>query len=146
MNLSLQKPFLEVKVIWKDDDMFEMSVSAFNGRFYGSTEVYEQSKPLSAFAKSLIDYPKSSEVLFYEAGEKDSYAYFSMKYYPVGVNGIAGVEVHLEANVCTEYREEEKDKLKLEIIMEPAAIDRFQKELLQLAKKEEGIATLYGQI
>jgi hypothetical protein len=30
--------------------------------------------------------------------------------------------------------------------VEPAAIDRFQKELLQLAEKEEGIATLYGQI
>ncbi|WP_342331655.1 hypothetical protein [Pedobacter sp. FW305-3-2-15-E-R2A2] len=146
MNLNLQKPFIEVKVIWKDDDMFEMSVSAFNGGFYGRTEVYEQSKPLSAFARSLIAYPKGREVLFYEAGEKDSISYFSMKYYPVGVNGIVGVEVHLESNVCTQYREEEKDKLKLEIIVEPAAIDRFQKELLQLAEKEEGIATLYGQI
>jgi hypothetical protein len=146
MNLSQQKPFLELKVIWKDDDMFEMSISAFNGDFYGKTEVYEQSKPLSEFAKSLIAYPKDQKCLFYEGGKKDCYAYFSMKYYPIGVNGIVGVEVCLERNVATEYRKEEKDKLKLEIIVEPAAIDYFQKELLRLAEKEEGTATLYGQI
>ena len=146
MNLKQQNPFLEFKVIWKDDEMFEMSTIAFSGDFFGKTEVYEQSKPLSDFAKSLIAYPKDQKSLFYEVGEKDSYAYFSMKYYPIGVNGIVGVEIHLEENVSTVYRKEEKNKLKLEIIVEPAAIDRFQKELLQLAEKEEGIATLYGRI
>lgn len=146
MNLNKQRPFLELKVIWKDDEMFEMSITAFSDDFYGKTEVYEQSKPLSDFAKSLIAYPKDQKPLFYEAGEKDSYAYFSMKYYPIGVNGIVGVEIHLEENVGTTYRKEEKNKLKLEIIVEPAAIDRFQKELLRLAEKEEGTATLYGQI
>jgi hypothetical protein len=34
--------------------------------------------------------------------------------------------------------------LKLEIIVEPSAIDRFQKELCHLAKNEEGLAILYG--
>jgi hypothetical protein len=58
---------------------------------------------------------------------------------------IIGVEINIESNnVATEYLEEEKNKLKLEIIIEPSAIDRFQKELCHLAKNEEGLAILHG--
>jgi hypothetical protein len=58
---------------------------------------------------------------------------------------ILGVEINIERNVSTEYRQEEKDKIKLEIIVEPNAIDNFRKELLTLAKNEEGNAILYGK-
>ena len=68
-----------------------------------------------------------------------------MKYYCIDKVGHLGVEVNLEENVSTEYRNEEKDKLKLEIIIEPSAIDNFQRELIQLAQKQEGKATLFGR-
>jgi hypothetical protein len=138
------KSFLNLKIIWKDDDMFEIKITASNTSFYGSTEVYDQSERLSEFAKSLNTFPENDKVLFYEVGEKDSYAYFSMKYYSIGKSGRIGVEINLESNVATEYRKEEKNKLKLEIIVEPSAIDRFQKELYDLTKNEEGSAILYG--
>ena len=136
--------FLKLKIIWKDDDMFEIKVTTSNTLFYGSTEVYDQSERLSEFAKSLNTFLENDKVLFYETGEKDSYAYFSMKYYSIGKSGCIGVEINLESNVATEYRKEEKNKLKLEIIVVPSAIDRFQKELYHLAKNEEGSAILYG--
>ena len=138
------KSFLKLNIIWKDDDMFEIKVTASNTSFYGSIEVYDQSDRLSEFAKLLNTFPENDKVLFYEAGEKDSYAYFSMKYYSLGKSGSIGVEINIESNVATEYRKEEKNKLKLEIIVEPSAIDRFQKELYHLAKNEEGTAILYG--
>ena len=136
--------FLKLKIIWKDDDMFEIKVTTSNTLFNGSTEVYDQSERLSEFAKSLNTFPENDKVLFYETGEKDSYAYFSMKYYSIGKSECIGVEINLESNVVTEYRKEEKNKLKLEIIVVPSAIDRFQKELYHLAKNEEGSAILYG--
>ena len=139
------KSFLKLNIIWKDDNMFEIKVTTSNTSFYGSTEVYDQSERLSEFAKLLNTFPENDKVLFYEAGKKDSYAYFSMKYYSIGKNGYVGVEINLESDVATEYRKEEKDKLKLEIIVEPSAIDRFQKELYDLAKNEEGSAILYGK-
>lgn len=143
MNNDNKKSFLELKVIWKDEHMFELRVIASNGRYFGTTEVYDTSDSLSDFAKSLLDYPMNEKPLMYEAGEKDSYAYFAMKFYCVNNSGHIGVLINLEENVQTEYRHEEKHKLKLEIIVEPNAIDNFQKELLQLAVKEEGVATLY---
>lgn len=144
MTAENRKSFLELEIIWKDDDMFELRVTASNVDFFGRTEVYDQSESLSKFASTLKGFPNDNNTLFYEAGQKDSYAYFSMKYYLIDNGGHIGVELNLESNVATEYRQEEKNKVKLEIIVEPSAIDNFQRELYSLAVKEEGSAILYG--
>ncbi len=134
--------FLKMEVIWKDDDMFELQVSVDNGRYSGRTEVYETKESLLPFANSLKGFPNGKETLNHSCGKKDSYAYFEMKFYPIGSTGIVGLQVSIEENVATEYREEEKDKLIMELIIEPNAIDRFQKELVNLAKSEGGNAEL----
>jgi hypothetical protein len=67
------KEFLKLKVIWTDDDMLELQVTAFNGHFLGTTEVYDTDERLSQFADSLIGFPKTTEsTLTHEAGERDS--------------------------------------------------------------------------
>ena len=144
MQLQITPSYLAIKVIWKDDHMFEINVQATNGRYLGTTDVYETSDNLANFARLLLNY-KAEKDLVYEAGKKDGYAYFGMKLSPINHSGHISLLINLEENVATEYRDDEKDKLKLEIIVEPHAIDVFQKELLKLAIKEEGIATLYGR-
>lgn len=145
MEHDTRKSFLELKVIWKDDHMFEMQVTASNGRYSGITEVYDTTDSLAAFANSLYGFPKDEAVLVHEAGEMDGYAYFQMKFYPFGHAGHIGVQVSMEENILPPYREIEKVKLKLEIVVEPHAIDVFQKALAQLARKQEGIVTLNGR-
>jgi hypothetical protein len=145
MDFNNRKSYLELNVIWKDDDMFELRVFASNGRYSGITEVYETSESLEVFANLLFGFPKDNSTLFHEMGTKNSYAYFSMKYYSIDNTGKLGVELNLEENVATEFRNEEKDKLKLEIIVEQSSIDNFQKELKQLAINQEGKATLFGR-
>jgi hypothetical protein len=136
--------YLELEVIWKDDDMFELRISVDNGRYSGITEVYDQREPLYEFASKLNEFPNGLDGISHSAGKKDSYAYFEMRFYLIDPTGKVGVLVTLEENVSSEYRENEKDKLKLELIVEPAAIDNFQKELQTLAMKEEGKARLNG--
>lgn len=138
------KSFLELKSIWKDEHMFELKVTASNNKFSGETEVYDNYECISDFAKELVNYPNDDKILFYEAGEKDSYSYFSMKYYCIDNAGHIGVEINIESNVPNNYRPEEKNKVKLEIIVEPSAIENFQKELLRLVKNEDGTAILFG--
>lgn len=145
MNSNNRKLYLELEVIWKDEDMFELRIIASNGRYLGITEVYETKESLENFAELSFEFPKKDSTLFYEMGKKDSYAYFSMKYYCIDNAGHLGVELNLEENVSTEFRIEEKDKLKLEIIIDPTAVDNFQKELIQIAKKQEGKAILLGR-
>ena len=144
MNNDFRQSFLELEAIWKDDDMLELRVKTSNSRYSGMTEVYDTSDTLTDFAKALVRFPTEDKTLFYEIGEKNSYSYFSMRFQCIDTTGHIGVEIHLEENVSTVYREEEKDKLKLEIIVVPSAIDNFQKELLKMAMNENGVATLYG--
>ncbi len=145
MDSDFRKSYLELKVIWKDDDMLELCVKVSNGRYSGITEVYDTSESLFNFAKKLDGYPKNIHELYYEAGKKDSYSFFSMRFYKIDSAGHIGVEILLEENVSTEYRLEEKDKLKVEIIIVPSAIDDFQKELVNMAKNWEGVSILNGQ-
>lgn len=145
MDTDNIKSFLQLKVIWKDEDMIEIEVCASNIDFTGKTEVYESPNSLYAFALKLVDYPKGDLKLFYEMGKKDGYSYFSMHFYPIDNIGKVGVEVNIESNVNTVYRSEEKNKIKLELIVEPSAIDNFQRELYRLANIKEGFAILYGR-
>ncbi|WP_109437041.1 hypothetical protein [Aquimarina sp. AU119] len=133
---------LKFEVIWKDEDMFEMRISANNGRYSGITEVYEVSESLLGFVTELNGFPFGKEKVTHSCGEKDSYAYFEMEFYKIGPTGKCGVLITMEENVSTEYRKEEKDKLSMELIIEPNAIDIFCRELKSLAVKEDGIAEL----
>lgn len=138
------KQYLNLEVIWKDEHMFELKVNCSNGRYSGITEVYDTKKSLLPFAISLDGYPFQGEELIYECGKQDSYAFFKMRFYKIGITGIVGVQINLEENVPTEYRQEEKGKLEMELIVEPNAIDSFQKELKKLAMTESGSAFLKG--
>jgi hypothetical protein len=77
MTSNNRKSFLELKSIWKDEDMFELMVTVSNNKFSGETEVYDQYECISDFAKELIEYPKNNKILFYEAGEKVGYLWTS---------------------------------------------------------------------
>ena len=139
------KSFLKFEIIWKDEHIFEVRINASNAKFIGETEVYDTSESLSEFANKLLDFPKNGKVIFYELGKKDSYAYCSIRFYCIDNIGHIGVEINIEENVSTEYRLEEKSKVKMEIQVEPNAIDNFQKSLLNIAKIQEGKAILYGR-
>jgi hypothetical protein len=145
MNFDNRKSFLELNIIWKDDDMFELRITTSNGRYFGITEVNETNESLGNFTDLLCVFSKDQSILFHEMGAKDSYAYFSKKYYFIDNSGHLGIELNLEENVSTEYRNEEKSKLKLEIIVELSAIDKFQRELKHLTTNQEGKVVLFGR-
>ena len=77
-----------------------------------------------------MDFPNGRKVLIHEAGQQDSYGYFRMKFYCIDYSGHVGVEIYIEEKVSNQHRTEEKSKLSLELIVQPSAIDNFQKELL----------------
>ena len=92
---------LKFEVIWKDDDMFEIRVSANNGRYSGITEVYEVSEHLLGFVNELNGFPFGKDKVSHSCGEKDSYAYFEMEFYKIGPTGKCGVLITMEENVST---------------------------------------------
>ena len=138
----MNERYLKLEVLWKDEHMFELKVSANNGRYSGITEVYEVSDSLLGFVNELNGFPFGKDKVAHSCGEKDSYSYFKMEFYKIGLTGKCGLQITMEENVATEYRKEEKDKLTMELIVEPNSIDIFCRELKILAEKESGIAEL----
>ena len=135
--------FLKLEIIWKDSDIIELRVSANNGSFSGGTEVYDTKKSLLPFSKSLIGFPRFDQTLLYTCGEKSGYSFFQMKFYPIGLSGVVGVHLVIEENLYSNSnRVEEKASVSMELIVEPNAIDKFQKELATLVRTEEGSAEL----
>ena len=122
--------------------MFELQISANNGRYSGITEVYEVSDSLRRFVNELNGFPFGKDKVTHSCGKKDSSAYFEMEFYKIGSTGKCGVLITMEENVSTGHRKEERDKLSMELIIEPNAIDVFCLELKSLAEKVDGIAEL----
>jgi hypothetical protein len=141
--MNNDKPFLELEVIWKDDYMIELKITASNGVFCGATRVYDSPDSLTGFAKSLSDFPTNNSIAMYELGGKDSYAYFSMKFYCLDTAGHTGLRIDMEENTSPD-QPTEKDKVSLQIPVELNAVDDFQKRLLQLAIKKDGKVMLQG--
>ncbi len=138
----MSERYLKLEIVWKDDCMFELKVSANNGRYCGITEVYEQSDSLLKFVKELNRFPFEKNKVIHYCGEKDGYAYFEMEFYKIGLTGKCGVLITMEEHVPTEFRREEKDKLKMELIVEPNSIDIFCRELKKMVEQERGCAEL----
>jgi hypothetical protein len=145
MDKDKRKSFLELQIVWKDEHMFELKITASNVRYSATTEVYNTKESLQEFAQTLFYFPKDSREIVYTAGTRNEYAFFSMRFYCLNSTGHIGVEINLEDNVATEFRQEEKSKAQLEIIVEPSAIINFQKQLSQLALKQAGNAILFGR-
>ncbi len=135
---------LKLAIIWKDDEMIELAVTASNGRYSGTTAVYDRPEALLDLALALTNFPGKDQVLIYEAGTKAGYAFCAFRFYPVGPAGHIGVAVCLEQDGATGGRPQEKGRVQLELLTVPAAIDTFRKALYTLALRAEGQAVLYG--
>ena len=94
--------YLNLEVIWKDEHMFEIKVNCSNGRYSGSTEVYDTKESLFPFANSLKGFPNGGSELIHECGKQDSYAFFKIRFYQISGFGIVGVQIMLEENVATD--------------------------------------------
>ena len=145
MDTDNLKFFLKLQVVWKDEHMFELKVTASNGRYFGTTNVHDTPEPVLKFAQTLMSFPQHNNDLFYETRSKNGQSSFSMHFYHLDNSGNIVLEINLEDHITTEYRHEHKNKIKIEISIEPNAIDKFQKDLSQLASKKDGIVILYGR-
>jgi hypothetical protein len=136
---------LSFEVIWQDDDMVEIDAYVSNGQFIGRTQVYTTYEELRSLAQSLRGFPESTaHELQFEAGNKNSYSYFGVRFYCFDATGHAALQAVVESNVASNDRAEEKSKLQLEVQVEPSQVDLFSAQLLSVVNAKAGGARLVG--
>src|SRR6266498_2054349 len=148
-------PKLSVEVVYHDEHLMEILTTATNDRFSGVSIVYlsGSGRELIDFGNQLKGFPKSinqiEEIEFGVApkDQQDSQnadtAYVGLKFYCIDGSGHPAVSLTLHEDRWSKRREA-SGKAGFEIRFEPAQLDKFAEEVIELGKNKEGIAILQG--
>ncbi|WP_305821305.1 hypothetical protein [Massilia brevitalea] len=136
---------LRIQILLEDDDgMLTIDSHVAGGGFSGLTQVYTTYEALEQWANELAALALTAgETVAFQAGARDSYAWLSIAFTVVDTLGHCTCRVALESNSAHTWPG--KNKLEVDIQVEPHAIDRFVAELRTLAgTREPGDACLRG--
>jgi hypothetical protein len=135
----------ELQLIWHDNDVLNLRISAWNGAFGGVAEVYEAIGDLQAAATQLRGFPNSPadrrEVIFGNFDRKFAAGGVSMRFHCIDRSGTAYVEATIDAKYETGGTVQ---TVVLAMPVEAAAVDKFVEELERLESNRSGTARLRG--
>lgn len=135
---------LTIRALWEDDGLLTIDSHAASWGFIGKTQVYTTYEALEKWAKELgsLRLVAGQTVEFY-AGERNSYAYLGVTIAVLDLVGHCVCRVAFESSSVHTW--ESKNKLEVEIRIEPNAIDRFIAGLMAIVEmKNQGEACLLG--
>lgn len=135
----------QFQTIWSDNDVIQLCVSAWNGTFGGSAEIYEAIGDLEEAAARLRGFPRNvsdmREIIFGSFDRKFAGGCVKMRFHCIDGAGHACAEASIDSN--HELGGTIQTVL-LSVRVEPAAIDRFIQELQRVGENRKGRAYLKG--
>jgi len=136
----------EFRVVWHDNDVINLCVSAWNGAFGGLAEIYEGIGDLREAAAQLRGFPKNPsdirEVVFGNFDRKCAAGGLRMRFHCVDGAGHAYVEATIDSNYKSGGTVQ---TVVLAMPVEAAAVDSFVQELERLEAEKAGAAHLQGK-
>jgi hypothetical protein len=133
---------LTIQALWEDDGLLTIDSQVASWGFVGKTQVYTSYEALEEWAKELAALPlMAGQAVDFQAGERNSYAYLGVRISVLDSVGHCQCRVEFESNSVHTW--ESKNKLEVEILVEPNAVDRFITGLTAIAQtKNRGEACL----
>src|SRR5579864_669112 len=134
---------IRLEFLWNDADIVEVRLSAWNGLFGGSANIYAPIGELSESAQKLKGFPRNpSDKRILEFGAfapKAAGGAATLSFYCVDSAGHASVEVRIES----EHRGAiPAQSVLLVAAVEPAAVDSFVSDLSRIEVDQQGTALL----
>jgi hypothetical protein len=135
----------QFEVIYKAEGLIEVRISAWNGAFGGTADVYVGIGRLQETAASLKGFPghpsDTRELILGAFGPEWAGGGVSMQFYCADASGHAYVESKIESG---DKRGRSIESVILSLPIEAAAVDSFVDELHRLGVNEAGVARLQG--
>jgi len=136
-------PGVRFEILWNDADLFEVRVSAWNGVFGGSADVYVGIGGLVKSAHDLEGFPQNPsdkrKLQFGEFGFRSTGGAATIDFYCNDSAGHALVEVRIESDHAGRAPAQ---SVFLAAAVEPAAVDSFVSDLRRLEKDQRRTAFL----
>jgi len=137
----------QFEIIYKDVHLLEIRISAWNGSFGGTADVYVGIDQLKETAAKLQRFPLDPsdvrEVTFGGFGSKSAGGAVSMRFYCADRAGHTYVDSKIESDYDSAGKAQ---SVIMTLTIEPAAVDSFVEELGQLGANQAGQAHLKGVI
>lgn len=133
------KSVIEISSIWEDESLFEVKISASNGKFGGEARCYTLRDEIQKLAGEIKDFPKSitSQVEF-STYSGDDFSYFTMKFTCMDGSGHISVRIKIADIVTYSNAPQTNSIAEFNIAVESAAIDSFSAALRELSKAPVG--------
>ncbi|SRR6266404_3481346 len=135
----------QFEIVYKDVHLLEIRISAWNGSFGGTADVYIGLDQLKETAVKLRRFPLDPsdvrEVTFGEFGPKSAGGAASMRFYCADRAGHTYVDSRIESGYDSAGKAQ---SVFMTVTIEPAALDSFVEELGQLGTDQAGRAHLKG--
>ncbi|RNL64667.1 hypothetical protein [Zhongshania marina] len=131
--------YLKIKSIWEDDSLFEVRVTASNGRFSGQADCYTNREHIGSLASLIEGFPtKVGQEVEFTTGESDDLSYFTLALKCIDGSGHITARVKVAHIVTYTNTPQEKDFAEFEFGIEASAIDTFVRNIKRLAKAKIG--------
>ncbi|MFA6036853.1 MAG: hypothetical protein WC748_01870 [Legionellales bacterium] len=135
------------KVIYQDVDFLKIHISAWNGEFGGSADVYVDVGRLEEIAEMIRGFPRNSsdhrEVVLGSVDPKYAEDFVSMQFYCVDAAGRSYIRAKIERKILLA---DTRQSVTLVLPIEATAIDLFTEKLHQLGTNKKGIAQLLSSL
>jgi len=134
---------IRLEFLWNDADMFQVRMSAWNGLFGGSANIYLGIGGLAESAETLKSFPRNPSdkraLDFGKFGPDVAGGAATLNFYCADAAGHASVEVRIESD--------HREKIPVQSVLliatvEPAAVDLFVSDLRRLEAEQRGTAFL----
>jgi hypothetical protein len=136
---------VQFHVIYQDDDLIQLRVSAWNGEFGGLAEIYAGIGALAEAAAKLRGFPNkpsdTREVIFGNFDRKFAGGGLSMRFHCIDGAGHSYVEASIDSN-CSAGGTVQTAVLAMRV--EATAVDIFVQELQRVEATRTGTALLRG--
>jgi hypothetical protein len=124
---------LKFEIVYADNDLFQIRISAWNGAFAGTTYVYVGLDQLKETAGKLRGFPSGlsdvREITFGGFGPEWAGGATSMRLYCVDGKGHVCIDLRIESDHNSDGKAQSVAML---LFIEPAALDRFIQALEKL--------------
>lgn len=134
---------VQFRIIWDDKDLVEVRVSAWNGAFGGTSDIYvgngeleEAGAKLSGFPRNLTD---TREILLGSFDQHFVRGGVRLQFYCVDQSGHAYVDSQIESD---SHFHRTIQSVLVSLPIEAAAVDRFVEGLLRIGAARSGMAFL----
>ena len=136
---------LTVELVWEDEDLEELSISASNGYFSGTAKAYFAQGDVQLLANSLRGFPKTmSQQEIFTGGNENEYPFAKLVFRCADGAGHPVVDVKLAEALFHNGRPSRNNRVELDLQFEPLALDEFCRELDSVARRKTTRAVLRG--